>query len=125
MKNLGIIFIGVFLISLSVTLAETSDLHQVECTTTAVCLEKYGAEYVCDLSTNNFGKCIKSTIPNYCGNGKCDSLEGETDNTCPQDCSLNNEIIPSNNSNSNIYIIAGAIIIGFIMLAVLLKSRRD
>lgn len=125
MKNLGIIFLGVFLLSLTITLAETSDLHQVECTVNSVCIEKYGSGYVCDLSTNNFGKCIKSTTPYYCGDGVCTSLEGETTNTCPQDCSLNNEVTPNGNSSNNIYIIAGAIVIGFIFLAILLKSRRD
>jgi hypothetical protein len=56
----------------------------VECTSTAVCLEKYGEGYVCDLSQKNYGHCIKSSVPLICGDGVCDI--GETFSNCPEDC---------------------------------------
>jgi len=56
----------------------------VECTSTAICIQKHGAGYVCDLSQKNYGTCIKSTTPNYCGDGFCDI--GETESNCPADC---------------------------------------
>jgi hypothetical protein len=162
MKKLWIIFLGVFLLSLTIALTETSarqcsystecpnggnpiaidGTHSVQyvctagqciesapittdCTNNEMCVAKYGNGYVCDLSINNFGKCITQTKPYYCGDGTCTSLDGETVNTCPQDCSLNNEIIPNDNSSNNIYIIACAVIIGFIILAIVVKSRRN
>jgi hypothetical protein len=57
-----------------------------ECTNTAECILKHGAGSVCDLSPSNWGNCIISTTPNYCGNDVCDSLEGENGVTCPDDC---------------------------------------
>lgn len=58
----------------------------VECTNTAECIQKHGSGSVCDLSNNNFGKCIKSTRPDFCGDGVCQSLDGENSNTCFEDC---------------------------------------
>ena len=58
----------------------------VECTSTAVCVQKYGESYVCDFTPSNWGKCKQSTTPNYCGDGYCDI--GETKENCPDDCEL-------------------------------------
>ena len=65
---------------------QKSDEQEIQCALTAECIRKFGQGYVCDLSNINFGKCIKSTIPNYCGNGVCQSLDGENEDTCPDDC---------------------------------------
>ena len=59
---------------------------QVECTSTSVCIARYGEGYVCDLSINNFGKCTQSSAPYVCGDGYCDI--GETKVNCPSDCEL-------------------------------------
>ena len=53
---------------------------EVECTTNGQCPDGE----ICDLSTMNYGKCIKQ-IPKYCGDGVCDITE--TIKTCPADCS--------------------------------------
>ena len=59
----------------------------VECTNNAVCVAKYGTNSVCDLSPSNFGKCKdNSQFVGYCGDGKCESLIGETADSCPADC---------------------------------------
>jgi len=59
---------------------------QVECSSTAECIERYGSNYVCDLSPNNFGNCVENPSPHYCGDGFCDV--GETRENCPNDCEL-------------------------------------
>jgi len=58
----------------------------VECTSTAVCTTRYGDGYVCDLSPNNWGKCIGGTSAPYCGDGFCEI--GESKSNCPADCEL-------------------------------------
>lgn len=59
----------------------------VECTNTAVCIQKYGPTSVCDLSPAGWGTCKTRTEEiGYCGDGKCESLLGETTNTCEADC---------------------------------------
>ncbi len=63
-------------------------IEQVECTNTQACIQKFGQGSVCDMSNYNFGKCIKSTKPNYCGDGICQDLDGENGNTCQEDCGL-------------------------------------
>ena len=60
-----------------------------ECTTTAQCILKYGANSVCDLSPGNWGKCKTNTPPNYCGDGTCDGTTGENVLTCCTDCGIN------------------------------------
>lgn len=62
---------------------EYEALKTVECTTSAECIRKYGEGYVC--STNY--ECLLSQTPNYCGDGHCDSLEGESLENCEEDCS--------------------------------------
>ena len=63
------------------------NLYDSECATDNDCLQKYGTDKgVCDLTPGNYGKCIKSQTPPYCGDGICDQLEGETATTCPEDC---------------------------------------
>lgn len=57
-----------------------------ECTTTAQCIQTKGTGYVCDLSPNNWGRCIKSILPSYCGDTHCDAINGETSISCPNDC---------------------------------------
>lgn len=59
-----------------------------ECTTDQTCRNIYGDNYGCDLSLDNYGKCIKigQIEQEYCGNGYCDG--GETFQTCPSDCSI-------------------------------------
>ncbi|MEO5350526.1 MAG: hypothetical protein H7836_12900 [Magnetococcus sp. YQC-3] len=61
---------------------------QTECTNTQACINKHGVNSVCDMSFVNFGKCIQNTKPNYCGDGVCNSLDGENGQVCPSDCSL-------------------------------------
>jgi len=63
-----------------------SEDKQVECTSTAVCIQRYGEGYVCDFTPNNWGNCIKSTTPEYCGDGYCQI--GESKDSCPADCEL-------------------------------------
>lgn len=58
----------------------------VDCTSTAVCLTKYGEGNVCDLSPDNWGVCVKTSAGQYCGDGYCDI--GESKGTCPNDCEL-------------------------------------
>ena len=62
-----------------------SHTKSVECTSDAVCQQRHGEGYVCDLSTQNYGTC-KQSIGTFCGDGYCDI--GESKATCPQDCSL-------------------------------------
>jgi len=52
----------------------------VECTTNAQC----PSGEICDLSTTNYGKCIKQIAEHYCGDGVCDSTENSLN--CPRDC---------------------------------------
>lgn len=59
-----------------------------ECTITAECIRLYGPGSVCDLSPANWGNCIASTKPRHCGDGVCDSVDGENYDTCPADCSI-------------------------------------
>ena len=65
-----------------------TDPITTECTTNLECIRKHGAGYICDLNINNWGNCKKSTTPNFCGDGKCDELDGENENTCPDDCGV-------------------------------------
>lgn len=58
----------------------------VECTSDAVCQQRHGEGYVCDLSEDNWGTCIKAPTGTYCGDGYCDI--GESKSTCPSDCEL-------------------------------------
>ena len=56
---------------------------QVQCTNNNAC----GNDKICDLTLNNYGKCIDAPVDNnYCGNGVCDSVSGETSGTCSIDC---------------------------------------
>jgi hypothetical protein len=66
----------------------------VECTTSSECTRKFGQGSVCDLSTNNYGKCVSNTKPNYCGDNTCNLLDGENGQTCPADCVSQNETAP-------------------------------
>lgn len=52
----------------------------VQCTTNAQCANGE----ICDLSTLNYGKCIKQNQGPYCGDGVCQSNENV--NLCPADC---------------------------------------
>ena len=64
------------------------ETKNVECTNTAQCTLVHGVKSVCDLSIANFGKCITSTTPNVCGDGVCNSNDGENFQTCPSDCAV-------------------------------------
>ena len=65
---------------------KSSDIY-TDCTNNAICISKYGANSVCDLSSSNWGNCKTSSTPiSYCGDGSCDSINGETKITCPVDC---------------------------------------
>ena len=55
----------------------------VECTTSAQC----PAGQICDLSTNNYGKCISQIAGQYCGDNICQLSENF--DTCPSDCDPN------------------------------------
>lgn len=60
---------------------------EAECTTTSECQRKHGGNSICDLSLINYGTCKDApTDNNFCGNGVCDSLSGETSNSCSADC---------------------------------------
>jgi len=60
---------------------------QTECTNNAICIQKNGPGSVCDLSALNYGKCKGATeVPDYCGDGYCSSVSGETSLSCPADC---------------------------------------
>jgi len=86
---------------------EASQSQFVECTLTAECLRKYGEGSVCDLSYANWGKCIKSTKPNYCGDGACNELDGENKQTCPDDCALKcseDQILRTTTTKENCFI---------------------
>lgn len=61
---------------------EWGSLQSVECTTSAECLRKFGEGHVCDTDYT----CIKSQTTNFCGDGYCDSLDGESLETCEEDC---------------------------------------
>lgn len=58
----------------------------IECGSDAKCMELYGDGWGCDLSLDNFGKCIKigSIEQPRCGDGICQV--GETSEDCPADC---------------------------------------
>jgi len=59
----------------------------VECTNNAVCVAKHGTNSVCDLSPQNWGTCKdNSKFVGFCGDNLCESLIGETANSCPADC---------------------------------------
>jgi len=60
-----------------------SDEITVECTSAANC--PVGKD--CDLSLSNYGKCVDSITPNYCGNGICDK-QTENSQNCPSDCGI-------------------------------------
>jgi hypothetical protein len=60
--------------------------HAVECTNSIKCIERYGSGWVCDLSPANWGRCKPATVSGFCGDGVCESIEGENDITCPADC---------------------------------------
>lgn len=57
----------------------------VQCTSDAVCLQRFGAGKICDMSIGHYGNCIEAK-PSYCGDGYCDI--GESKSTCPADCNL-------------------------------------
>jgi hypothetical protein len=68
-----------------------SDQIYVDCTNNAVCIQKHGENSVCDLSMDNYGKCVtNSEWIGYCGDGVCESIISETKTTCPEDCGNNN-----------------------------------
>lgn len=54
----------------------------VECTNNAGCMNGQ----LCDLSTNNYGKCITQKTGEYCGDGVCQTDENNA--LCPADCSF-------------------------------------
>ena len=104
-----------------------SEPNQVDCTINQECINRYGPDYVCDLSSNNFGKCVKGTTPDYCGDGICHSLQGENDITCPADCDSNfNKRVVSEKKQTDFifYIIIGAIIVGFFILGMVLRPKK-
>ncbi len=94
----------------------------IECKQDSDCRDKYGGG-VCDLALVNFGNCVN--IPSAeCGDGTCQP--SETKSGCPQDCDIDWKIRQINNQNSstNTLLIIGAIIIGFIALAIILKKKK-
>jgi hypothetical protein len=60
----------------------------IQCNSDAKCRQLYGEGYGCDLSFDNFGKCIKigQIEQARCGDGVCQT--GETKENCPSDCTL-------------------------------------
>jgi hypothetical protein len=58
----------------------------VECTSDAVCQQRHGEGYACDLSGDNWGVCINAPTGTYCGDGYCDV--GESKSSCAKDCEL-------------------------------------
>ncbi len=62
-----------------------SQIFTTECTSDSICISKYGAGYVCDMSLVNYGKCRLQQVGPYCGDGVCDPRT-ETKETCPDDC---------------------------------------
>lgn len=57
-----------------------------ECTTSQQCQATRGPNYVCDLSLSGWGKCILAQVGEFCGDGTCSPLQGETLNNCCVDC---------------------------------------
>ena len=100
----------------------------VECTLNAVCQEKYGEGYLCDLSTMNYGNCIKSGDEwlGYCGDGKCESVLGETQTSCPQDCDENYREGSSEKDSTLIAIIVGFVllVVAIIVGAVIIRNKK-
>jgi len=100
----------------------------IECASDAKCRDLYGDGYICDLAYNNYGNCIKSQgfVSPYCGDGDCDI--GETRSNCPEDCDPNyqSQQTSSDGDNSILIgiIISVAIIIGFVILAIILKKKK-
>lgn len=97
-----------------------------ECTNNAICIEKYGQGYVCDLSNVNWGNCKKQTENSgYCGDGKCESIISETTTSCPDDCLKTiNQNTPTNSTYIITLIIGFALIIGFIILGLILRRKN-
>ena len=96
----------------------------IECASDAKCRELYGDGYGCDLSLINFGNCIKvgRIEQPRCGDDTCNI--GETKTNCAEDCDANYQE-PSNQEDNSLtgFIIVGvAIIIGFIILAIILRK---
>jgi hypothetical protein len=62
---------------------------KIECDSDAQCRSLKGEGYGCDLSNDNFGKCIEigKIAQAKCGDGYCQI--GETANNCVQDCERN------------------------------------
>jgi hypothetical protein len=61
-------------------------IKSVECTSDAVCIQRHGSGYVCDLTPSNYGNCKEAPTGAYCGDGYCDV--GESKSTCSEDCEL-------------------------------------
>ncbi len=61
------------------------EVFDVKCNSNAICIEKYGDNFICSESFNTFGECIEGKInQQYCGDGTCGI--GETYSNCPSDC---------------------------------------
>lgn len=120
--------IGLFILLILSSIFVSAEVIEVECTRTSVCIEKYGSEYVCDLSPANYGKCIKRTTGPYCGDGKCDGLY-ETKTDCPQDCNPDYELEQKikqleNKSDKTPYIIGAFILVGLLVIAYVNSKKK-
>lgn len=65
-----------------------SEAKQVQCTTNQQCVTLFGMGYICDQSTHNYGTCRDAPKGPYCGDGTCQTLNNENDETCSADCVL-------------------------------------
>jgi len=59
--------------------------YEVQCNENGDCT----GDLKCDLSVQNYGKCVKSEGQQICGNGKCET--GENGDNCARDCRDNND----------------------------------
>lgn len=58
----------------------------VECTSNAVCQQRHGEGFLCNLAPNSYGICGKAVGGVFCGDGYCDI--GESKSSCPVDCNI-------------------------------------